>query len=81
MELDDYQRAMNQMMNDGDYLYNSIIKDIYFLGIVLAKKYKYLRISYTIFMWGLIIAVVAFAVSAIIVMNHTTAGGVPTIDY
>jgi hypothetical protein len=32
-------------------------------------------------MWGLIIAVVAFAVTAVIVMNHTTTGTVPTIDY
>ena len=81
MELEDYQRAMNQMMNDGEYLYNSMIKDIYFLGIVLAKKYKYLRISYTIFMWGLIIAVIAFTVTAIVVMNHTAVTSVPTIDY
>jgi predicted metal-dependent HD superfamily phosphohydrolase len=80
MQLEDYQRAMNQMMNDGDYLYNSIIKDVYFLGIVLAKKYRYLRISYTIFMWGLIIAVVAFAIAAFIATNHTTTP-VPTIDY
>lgn len=81
MELEDYQRAMNQMMKDGEYLYNSMIKDVYFLGIVLAKKYKYLRISYTIFMWGLIIAVVAFAVTAFIVAGHTTTSTVPTIDY
>jgi hypothetical protein len=27
---------------------------------VLAKKYRYLRISYTIFMFGLIAAVIAF---------------------
>lgn len=81
MELEDYQRAMNQMMKDGDYLYNSMIKDIYFLGIVLAKKYKYLRISYTIFMLGLIVAVIAFAVTAIIVMNHMATTTVPTIDY
>lgn len=81
MQAEDYQRAMNQMMKDGEYLYNSIIKDIYFLGTVLAKKYKYLRISYTIFMWGLIIAVIAFAVTAFIVAGHTTTTPVPTIDY
>lgn len=81
MELEDYQRAMNQMMKDGEYLYNSMIKDVYFLGIVLAKKYKYLRISYTIFMWGLIIAVLAFAVTAFIVAGHATTTPVPTIDY
>lgn len=81
MELEDYQRAMNQMMNDGEYLYDSMIKDVYFLGIVLAKKYRYLRISYTIFMWGLIVAVIAFAVTAFIVSGHSTATAVPTIDY
>lgn len=81
MELEDYQRAMNQMMNDGEYLYDSMIKDVYFLGIVLAKKYRYLRISYTIFMWGLIVAVVAFAITAFIVSGHSTVTTVPTIDY
>jgi predicted metal-dependent HD superfamily phosphohydrolase len=81
MELEDYQRAMNQMMKDGDYLYNSMIKDIYFLGVVLAKKYKYLRIAYTIFMWGLIIAVLAFAVTAFVASSNTTTTAVPTIDY
>ena len=82
MELEDYQRAMNQMMNDGEYLYDAMIKDVYFLGIVLAKKYKYLRISYTIFMWGLIVAVIAFAITAFIVAgNSTAATTVPTIDY
>ena len=52
------------------------------MNIRQAKKYKYLRISYTIFMWGLIIAVVAFAITGVIVANHTTAAtSVPTIDY
>jgi len=81
MELEDYQRAMNVMMKDGEYLYNSIVKDIYFLGIVLAKKYRYLRISYTIFMWGLIIAVIAFAAAAIITTSTAPATAVPVIDY
>ena len=36
MQLDDYLWAMNQMMKDGEYLYNSMIKDVYFLGVVLA---------------------------------------------
>jgi hypothetical protein len=80
MDLEDYLWAMNQMMKDGEYLYDSMIKDVYFLGIVLAKKYRYLRTSYTIFMYGLIIAVIAFAVVAFM-----TAGSgnntIPTIDY
>jgi HD superfamily phosphodiesterase len=65
MKLTEYQWAMNEMLRDKEYLYNSMIKDIYFLGVVLAKKYRYLRIAYTIFMWGLITAVLAFAIVAI----------------
>jgi len=40
-----------------------MIKDTYFLGVVLAKKYKYLRIAYNIFMFGLIAAMIAFTIA------------------
>jgi hypothetical protein len=66
MDLPDYDWGMNEMMNDKEYLYSSMIKDIYFLGKVLARKYKYLRISYTIFMFGLIIAIISFIVASIL---------------
>jgi hypothetical protein len=61
---------MNEMMYDKEYLYGSMIKDFYFLGQVLGKKYRYLRICYTIFMYGLIISVIAYAVAFI--MNPGT---------
>lgn len=63
MTLPDYDWAMKEMLGDKEYLYSSMIKDNYFLGVVLAKKYKYLRIAYSIFMYGLIVAVVAFAIA------------------
>ena len=63
MNLQEYEWAMKEMLNSRDYLYDSMIKDIYFLGIVLAKKYKFLRISYNIFMYGLILVMIAFAVA------------------
>ena len=63
MELKDFQWGMTEMMNDRDFLYGSMIKDFYFLGQVLGKKYKYLRICYNIFMYGLIIAVIAYAIA------------------
>ena len=65
MELPDYDWAMKEMMKDKDYLYGSMIKDIYFLGVVLARKYKLLRISYSIFMYGLIAAIIAFGITFI----------------
>jgi predicted metal-dependent HD superfamily phosphohydrolase len=63
MSLSEYDWAMKTMMEDNEYLNSSMIKDIYFLGVVLARKYKYLRLSYNIFMFGLIIAIVAFGVA------------------
>jgi predicted metal-dependent HD superfamily phosphohydrolase len=65
MHLEEYQWGMKQMMNDADFLYSSMTRDIYFLGVVLGHKYKLLRISYNIFMFGLIISVLAFLVAAI----------------
>jgi predicted metal-dependent HD superfamily phosphohydrolase len=77
MQLEEYQWGMNEMLKDREYLYNSMIKDIYFLGVVLAKKYKLLRISYTIFMFGLILSVIAFVIA------YMTGGSSNTsaIDY
>lgn len=60
MPLDEYQWAVNEMMKDRDYLYNSMIKDLYYLGLVLNRKYKLLRITYTVFMIGIICSVFAF---------------------
>lgn len=60
MPLDEYQWAMNEMMKDKDYLYNSMIKDLYFLGLVLNRKYKLLRITYNVFMFGIILSFFAF---------------------
>lgn len=65
MELDEYNWAMNEMLKDRDYIYGSMIKDVYFLGVVLARKYRYLRISYSIFMFGLIVSLVAFGVAVL----------------
>jgi HD superfamily phosphodiesterase len=79
MTLEEYQWGMNEMLKDREYLYNSMIKDIYFLGVVLAKKFRYLRISYTIFMWGLIIAVIAFGIAALI--GSSAPDATQIIDY
>jgi len=63
MEFEDYDRAIREMMKDSEYLYGNLIQDQYSLGLVLAKKYKLLRICYSIFMFGLIVSVIAFAVA------------------
>jgi len=63
VELDDYEWGMKQVMKDRNYLYSSMIRDFYFLGKVLAKKYKYLRICYQVFMFGLILAMISYVMA------------------
>lgn len=63
MDLADYEWGMRQMMNDADFLYSSMTRDIYYLGKVLGKKYKFLRYSYNVFMFGLVASVLAFGVA------------------
>lgn len=60
---DKYERAMRTMMKDSDYLYSSIVQDIYQLGNVLGRKYKLIRLAYTIFMIGIISSVLAFGIA------------------
>lgn len=60
MTLEDYTWGMHEVMADREYLYGSMIKDLYFLGKVLHKKYKYLRITYGVFMTGIILSVISF---------------------
>ena len=63
MPLEEYDWAMNEMMKDRDYLYSTMIKDLYYLGLVLQRKYNLLRIAYNFFMIGIIITVVAFVIA------------------
>lgn len=63
MSLDDFQWGVNEMLKDSDFLYSSMSRDLFFLGIVLAQKYRYLSICYNIFMYGLIISVAAFGIA------------------
>jgi hypothetical protein len=52
-------------MDDRDFLYGSLIRDVYFQGIALGNKYRWLRLSYNVFMYGLIISVLAFMIAAL----------------
>ena len=66
MSFPDYMGGMHEMMKDGTYLYDSMITDIYNLGIVLSKKYILLRKCYNIFMFGFVLSVVSFLIATYI---------------
>ncbi|MCP5047944.1 MAG: hypothetical protein GY940_12280 [bacterium] len=61
MDFEDFEWGMYEMMKDRDFLYGSMIRDFYNLGKVLSVKYKYLTFSYMVFMVGLVISVLVFA--------------------
>ncbi|AUC13786.1 phosphohydrolase [Tenacibaculum sp. SZ-18] len=63
MSLPEFEWGMSEMMKDRNYLYGSLTKDLYFLGLVLNRKYSLLRTTYTVFMIGIIISVIAFAIA------------------
>ena len=58
----DFNVGMREIMSDWDMLYDSMIHDLYSLGQVLQKKYRLLWYSYSVFMAGLILTVVLFAI-------------------
>jgi len=74
MDLDDFSWGMKEMMNNKDYLYENMIKDFYFLGQVLGKKYIQLRYCYTFFMYGIIISVIAYAIAFILYPQGVNLG-------
>ena len=62
-ELEEYKWGMNTMMKDPNYLYGTLVDDIYYLGKVLGRKYRLVRIAYSVFMVGIIISAIAFIVA------------------
>lgn len=62
MPLDEYHNSMEKVMADRDFLYGTLIKDVYSQGVVLGRKYKLIRIAYNIFMFGLITSVLAYII-------------------
>ena len=67
MSLEEYEWAVKEMMADQNYLYSSMIRDQYSLGKVISQKYRLLRIAYTIFMIGLILSSILFAIFVLFV--------------
>ena len=63
MSLEDFDWGFHEMMKDKEFLYGSLIKDLYYLGKVLGRKYQLLRIAYTVFMYGIVSSVLGYVVS------------------
>jgi hypothetical protein len=74
MHLEEYTSGMLKVMADKDFLYGTLIRDVYSQGVVLGRKYRLLRTAYNVFMFGLIISVLAFIIASVI-NNHIDVKG------
>ncbi|MDR5590601.1 Pycsar system effector family protein [Christiangramia sp. SM2212] len=60
MPFEQFKWGMNELIKDKDYVYEMLMLDLHLLGKVLHRKYFLLRLTYTVFMMGIIISVIAF---------------------
>ncbi len=60
MSFDAYEAGMLEVVGDDQKLDSAIMRDLYFLGRSLGRKYQLLRTCYTIFMCGIIATVAAY---------------------
>ncbi len=64
IDFNTFFREIEVVVNDRNLVYESLAKDLYDLGLVLSnRKYKYIRISYQIFLVGLILSMITFVVA------------------
>jgi predicted metal-dependent HD superfamily phosphohydrolase len=70
VSVDDFEWGIREMLKDKDYLYGSMIRDFYYLGQVLGKKYRYLRISYNVFMYGFVFSTILYVVMFLVFANQ-----------
>jgi hypothetical protein len=54
---EEYEEGMRELMLNTDQLYLNMVRDIYALGRVLARKFRLLKVSYTTFMIALVLGV------------------------
>lgn len=64
MSFDEYAQRMFHVIRNEHLLYSSLIRNLYDQGIVLGRKYRMLKVAYNVFMYGLIVSVIAFVVAS-----------------
>ena len=67
LDIHEYKEDYAKILMSDDGVYDSMAGDIYGQGKILAlKKYKYLKWSYTCFLWGMSSAIIVFLIQNMI---------------
>ena len=56
----DYEEAFGILMRDTGLLYGNMARDLYHYGKTLASKYRLLRLSYNVFIFGFLLTLLSF---------------------
>ena len=66
MPYEEFEGAMEKVLNDPAQLYEAQVREIYALGTFLAKKkYRFLRLAYVTFLVGLLASAATFGATAL----------------
>lgn len=60
MSRDEYWGRMQVLLRDRQEIYHQMSDQLYWLGLMSARKFRLLNLSYTIFRWGLLASVLTF---------------------
>lgn len=63
MPFEQFRWGMQEIIKDKDYVYESLMLDLHLLGKVLHRKYMLLRLTYLVFMIGIILSVISFVIA------------------
>lgn len=64
--LKEYKEEMNAILASEERVYNQLVTDMYYNGLVLERKYQLLGISYTLFLLALVFSVSAFVILSVV---------------
>ncbi len=66
LELERYEEIVETILNKPELIYGNMIRDLYFLGKVLDRKFQLLKYSYNVFIGGLIVTVISFLITVVL---------------
>ncbi len=69
LPIEKFDWAIRQLLRDPELLYGSLSKDLYYVGLVLDRKFRYLRLCYNVFMVGLVITAMAYLIAFLLGNN------------
>jgi len=67
--LSEYTAHMLNTMHDNDKKVEAVIKELYYFGNLLTRKYKLLKTAYRCFYWGIVLSVTSYLI--ILLLTNT----------